>query len=97
MLKEVEQQAADAGGKAVGIQADITRLPDIAAVFASVPAHFGGPPELFVSSAFPTSVFVPTAQMTEEGYDSMFAAVRGTYFALQQAAMWAAELSCRGV
>ncbi|MBD0259364.1 MAG: SDR family oxidoreductase [Cytophagales bacterium] len=84
--KEVEQATGALPGKAVGLRADITQLADLRKAFDAIPAHFGGPPDIFVSSAFSRSVFAPTAFMREEDYDLMFAAVKGHYFALQLAA-----------
>ena len=83
---EVEQAAQQAGGHAVGIQSDLTNLAEIKDLFAYIPHHFGGEVDIYVGNAFATSVFMPTALMNEAAYDSMFAAVKGHYFALQQAA-----------
>jgi 3-oxoacyl-[acyl-carrier protein] reductase len=83
---EVEEAASGFSGKAKGIRADITKLDDIKRVFEYIPQNFGGSPDIFVSNAFSQSIFMPTAFMTEQGYDVMFAAVKGHYFALQQAA-----------
>jgi 3-oxoacyl-[acyl-carrier protein] reductase len=84
--KAVEAEAKAAGGLVVGIQADITKLDDLKRLFEYVPNTFGGQTDIYIANAFPNAIFAPTAMMTEEGYDSMFAAVKGNYFALQQAA-----------
>jgi 3-oxoacyl-[acyl-carrier protein] reductase len=82
----VEAAVKEAGGHAVGIQSDLTNLAEIKDLFAYIPQHFGGEVDIYVGNAFATSVFMPTALMNEAAYDSMFAAVKGHYFALQQAA-----------
>lgn len=85
-VQEVEAAVKKAGGHAVGIQSDLTNLAEIKELFAYIPHHFGGEVDIYVGNAFATSVFMPTALMSEAAYDSMFAAVKGHYFALQQAA-----------
>ena len=84
--QEVEATAKQAGGLAVGIQSDLTKLNDIKALFEYIPTNFGAAVDIYVGNAFTTSIFMPTALMGEAAYDSMFAAVKGHYFALQQAA-----------
>ena len=84
--QEVEAAVKQAGGLAVGIQSDLTKLDDIKALFAYIPTNFGAAADIYVGNAFATSIFMPTALMSEAAYDSMFAAVKGHYFALQQAA-----------
>lgn len=84
--QEVAAAVKEAGGHAVGIQSDLTNLAEIKELFAYIPHHFGGEVDIYVGNAFATSVFMPTAFMSEADYDSMFAAVKGHYFALQQAA-----------
>ena len=84
--QEVAAAVKEAGGHAVGIQSDLTNLAEIKELFAYIPQHFGGEVDIYVGNAFATSVFMPTAFMSEADYDSMFAAVKGHYFALQQAA-----------
>jgi 3-oxoacyl-[acyl-carrier protein] reductase len=89
--KEVEQLAEEQGGAARGVQADLTDRAAMQRVFDYIPEQFGGQPDIYIGSAFATSVFMPTALMPEEGFDSMFAAVKGHYFALQLAAQRIAD------
>jgi 3-oxoacyl-[acyl-carrier protein] reductase len=89
--KEVEAAAKGMEGMARGIKADMTNLDDIKTLFEFIPKNFGGQADYYIGSAFPTSVFAPTHMMSVDGYDSMFNAVRGHYFALQQAANHLAE------
>jgi 3-oxoacyl-[acyl-carrier protein] reductase len=84
--KEVEAESQAFGGHILGIQSDLTKLEDISRAFEIVPQRFGGDIDIYVGSAFPTAAFRPTTEMTEADYDRMFAAVKGHYFALQQAA-----------
>jgi 3-oxoacyl-[acyl-carrier protein] reductase len=88
---EKEAIATEAEAKKINpyikaLKADIGNREEMNTVFDFVPTHFGGQPDIFIAVAFPRSVFMPTAMMTEEGYDSMFSAVRGYYFTLQKAA-----------
>lgn len=88
---EKEANATEAEAKKINsyikaLKADIGNRDEMNKVFDFVPTNFGGQPDIFIAVAFPRSVFMPTAMMTEEGYDSMFNAVRGYYFTLQKAA-----------
>ncbi len=82
---EVVSQLRTQGRKAIALPADITRPGVFARLFEEVKAEFGRI-DVFVANAFATSVFAPTTAMTEADYDRMFAATKGHYFALQQAA-----------
>lgn len=68
------------------MQADATKAEAMKSVFEFLPKNFGGEADIYIANAFSEAVFVPTEFMTEDGYDRMFAAVKGHYFALQQAA-----------
>ncbi|WP_425144762.1 SDR family NAD(P)-dependent oxidoreductase [Deinococcus sp.] len=85
--RAVEAEVREMGGQALGVQADLSVLADLQRLFAVIPERFGGRPDAYIGNAFPAAVFMPTAIMTENGYDGLFAAVRGHYFALQQAAL----------
>jgi 3-oxoacyl-[acyl-carrier protein] reductase len=89
--KQVEQLARERGGVALGIQADFSSPSEMRRVFEYIPQNFGGQPAIYIGSAFASSIFMPTAMMDEASYDSMFAAVKGHYFALQQAASQIAD------
>lgn len=52
--------------------------------------HFGKF-DILVNNAAGVNVFKPTAEMTEEEYNSMFDITRGVYFALQEAARHLAD------
>jgi 3-oxoacyl-[acyl-carrier protein] reductase len=84
--KAVQAEAQAKGGAVMGIQVDITKLEDLKRLFEYVPSNFSGETDIYIGNAFPAAVFAPTAMMPEQGFDGMFAAVKGNYFALQQAA-----------
>jgi 3-oxoacyl-[acyl-carrier protein] reductase len=68
------------------LRSDLSNLLDTENSFTWATEQLGGKIQLLVINAFPPPVFMPTEVMDEHGYDAMFAATRGTYFALQQAA-----------
>lgn len=87
---EAEANATEAEAKKIqpfvmAMKANITNKEEMSNVFDYVPTNFGGKPDIYIAVAFPPAVFMPTAMMTEEGYDGMFNAVRGQYFAMQKA------------
>lgn len=84
--KVTETEAKKFSPYIIGMQADITKRKDMNMVFDYVPENFGGALDIYIGVAFSQSIFMPTAMMTEEGYDSMFAAVKGHFFSLQKAA-----------
>ncbi len=92
VANEAEAKATEAAAKEItpyvmAMRADISIPKEMSDAFDYVPANFGGKPDIYIGVAFPTTVFMPTAFMTEDGFDSMFNAVRGHYFALQKAAL----------
>jgi len=70
----------------MAMKADITNKAEMNKAFDFIVANFGGQPDIYIGVAFPPAAFMPTAMMTEEGFDGMFKAVRGHYFAMQKAA-----------
>ncbi|MCL6750968.1 SDR family oxidoreductase, partial [Nostoc sp. CCCryo 231-06] len=58
---------------------------DVRSLFEKTIAHFGKV-DILVNNAAGVNIFKPTAEMTEEEYNSMFDITRGVYFGLQQAA-----------
>ena len=83
--KEVVQAIAAAGSKATAIQVDVRRLADVRSLFETAIAEFGKV-DILVNNAAGKNIFKPTAEMTEDDYNSMFDITRGVYFTLQQAA-----------
>lgn len=89
--KATEQAAKQVNPYIMAMQADATQIDAMKNVFEFLPKNFGGEADIYIANAFSEAVFAPTAMMSEEGYDSMFAAVKGHYFALQQAALHVRE------
>lgn len=73
------------GSEAIAIQVDMRKVADVRSLFQKTLAHFGKL-DILVNNAAGKNLFKPTAEMTEEEYDSMFDITRGVYFALQEAA-----------
>jgi 3-oxoacyl-[acyl-carrier protein] reductase len=74
-----------AGGKALAVQADVSRLTDIERLFDQAQQAFGAP-DVVVASAG-TGHFAPHALVAEADYDRVFDLnAKGTFFVLQQAA-----------
>lgn len=82
---EVVQAIASAGSKATAIQVDMRKLEDVRSLFQKTIAQFGKV-DILVNNAAGKNIFKPTAEMTEDEYNSMFDITRGVYFGLQQAA-----------
>ena len=83
--EEVVGVIAGGGSEAVALQADVRDLASVRALFDQTITRFGGF-DILVNNAAGVNVFKPTAEMTEEDYDTMFQITRGVYFALQEAA-----------
>jgi 3-oxoacyl-[acyl-carrier protein] reductase len=74
-----------AGSEAIAIQTDVRKLEEIRNLFDKAIAQFGKV-DILVNNAAGKNIFKPTADMTEDEYNSMFDITRGVYFTLQQAA-----------
>lgn len=74
-----------AGSKATAIQVDVRKLEDVRSLFEKTIEQFGKV-DILVNNAAGKNIFKPTAEMTEDDYNSMFDITRGVYFTLQQAA-----------
>jgi 3-oxoacyl-[acyl-carrier protein] reductase len=83
--EEVVQAIAAAGSKATAIQVDVRKLEEVRSLFEQAIAQFGKV-DILVNNAAGKNIFKPTAEMTEDEYNSMFDITRGVYFTLQQAA-----------
>ncbi|MBW4639498.1 MAG: glucose 1-dehydrogenase [Gloeocapsa sp. UFS-A4-WI-NPMV-4B04] len=83
--EEVVRSIESTGSKAIAIQVDVRQLEDVRALFEQAIKQFGKV-DILVNNAAGKNIFKPTADMTEDEYDSMFNITRGVYFALQQAA-----------
>jgi 3-oxoacyl-[acyl-carrier protein] reductase len=83
--EEVVRAIESSGSKAIAIQVDVRKLEDVRALFERAIAQFGKV-DILVNNAAGKNIFMPTADMTEADYNSMFDITRGVYFTLQQAA-----------
>lgn len=79
------QIEANGEGEAATFQTDVRNLDSVRQLFDDVIEHFGRL-DILVNNAAGRNIFKPTAELTEEDYDSMFDITRGVYFALQEAA-----------
>lgn len=61
------------------------QLEDVRSLFEQAIKQFGKV-DILINNAAGKNIFKPTADMTEDDYNSMFNITRGVYFALQQAA-----------
>lgn len=83
--EEVARGIEAGGSRAVAERLDVRDLADVRRLFADVIGRYGRL-DILVNNAAGTNVFKPTAEMTEQEYDSMFGVTRGAYFAMQEAA-----------
>lgn len=78
------------GGKAIAVQADVSKVADIQRLFEQTLEHFGQV-DILVNNAG-TTFYKPIAEVTEADFDKIFATnVKGTFFACQQAAQHLAD------
>lgn len=83
--QEVVETIVARGGQALALQADISKLSEIRRLFQEAEDHFG-PLDILINNAG-IGFLRPTAEMTEEEFDRLFALnTKGTFFALQEAA-----------
>jgi 3-oxoacyl-[acyl-carrier protein] reductase len=76
--------AGELSGEARHLRADVTRLPDIEAVFALAEREFGGVDGLVTCAGIITTS--PSLEVTVEEWDRVFAVnARGTFFTIQAA------------
>lgn len=74
------------GGEAVAIRADISRVAEVERLFSEALAAFGRLDVLVNNAGI--MITKPIGEFTEEEFDRMFAVnVKGTFFAIQQAAL----------
>ncbi|MBI4784081.1 MAG: SDR family oxidoreductase [Oscillatoriophycideae cyanobacterium NC_groundwater_1537_Pr4_S-0.65um_50_18] len=83
--EEVVSAIKASGSEAIALQVDVRNLEDIRQLFQKTISHFGKV-DILVNNAAGKNIFKPTADMTEDEYNSMFDITRGVYFALQEAA-----------
>ncbi|MCH5584541.1 SDR family oxidoreductase [Shimazuella sp. AN120528] len=88
--EEVVAQIKSIGSDAIAVKADISNLTDIKDLFYQTLSTFGML-DILINNAG-TMITKPLVLMTEEEFDKQFSInVKGTYFAIQQAAMFMNE------
>ncbi len=79
-----------AGGRALAVKADVSKVAEVKNLFDAALSHFGGL-DILVNNAG-VILYKLLADTTEEEFDRLFAInVKGTYFACQQAAKQMAD------
>ncbi len=73
------------GGKAVAIQADISKVEDVRRLFKEAQDRFGRI-DIVVNNAGILPPVASVADETEQTFDAVFGLLRGTYFSMQEAA-----------
>ncbi|MCP5327676.1 MAG: glucose 1-dehydrogenase [Sinobacteraceae bacterium] len=73
------------GGRAIAIQADISRIEDVRRLYAEVQQQFGRI-DIVVNNAGILPPVVPVEKETEATWDAVFGLLKGTYFSMQEAA-----------
>ncbi|MCC6171112.1 MAG: glucose 1-dehydrogenase [Gammaproteobacteria bacterium] len=83
------QEAVDAieaqGGKAIAIQADISKVEDVRRLYAEVQQKLGRI-DIVVNNAGILPPVMPVEKETEATWDAVFGLLKGTYFSMQEAA-----------
>ncbi|GAA6614481.1 SDR family oxidoreductase [Scytonema sp. NUACC26] len=88
--EEVVSAIEASGSEAIAVQVNVREIEDVRSLFRKTLNRFGKL-DILVNNAAGTNIFQPTAEMTEEEYNSMFDITRGVYFALQEAAKHMAD------
>ena len=82
---EVAQAITKAGGKAIAVQADVSKPADIKRLFAETEKAFGKPAIVVANAGIYASKAI--ADSTEEDFDNIFSVnARGAFFTLREAA-----------
>lgn len=88
--EEVVSAIKETGSDAIALQVDMRKIEDVSNLFQKTLARFGKL-DILVNNAAGKNIFKPTAEMTEDEYNSMFDITRGVYFSLQEAAHYMAD------
>ena len=83
--RETANRIIDRGGKAIAIQADVSKPQDVRRLFDEA-QKFNGPPDIVVANA---GIFLkkPLAESTEEDYENVFNTnTKGVFLTLREAA-----------
>ncbi len=83
--REVVSGIKATGGRAIAIQADVSKRAEIRRLFDQAEAAFGEPDIVVANAA--TAIIKPLVEATEEDYDRVFDTnAKGVFFILQEAA-----------
>src|SRR5258706_5090329 len=85
-LNEKTLQAAKGtlGAGSLAIRADVSKLPDLDTMFATIGREFGHLDCLFVNAGY--SEFLPFDEVTEQSFDKVIGSnLKGAYFTIQKA------------
>ena len=78
------QEIEDIGGKAIAIQANVTKVPEVRRLFKEAIEHFGRLDIVMSNSG--SEIFKPEEDVTEEDYDRIFGLnTRAQFFVAQEA------------
>ncbi len=88
--QQVVQGIETSGGRAIAIQADISRVAEVRRLYAQIKQTLGRL-DIVVNNAGILPPPVPVADETEQTFDAVFALVKGTYFSMQEAARQVAD------
>lgn len=88
--QEVVEKIKSQASEAIALQLNVKEIASVGNLFKQTLEHFGKV-DILVNNAAGKNIFKPTAQITEEEYNSMFDITRGVYFALQEAAKHLAD------
>ena len=83
--QETVAAIAAQGGKAVAIQADISKVEDVRRLYRESQEKFGRI-DIVVNNAGILPPVVTVADESEQNFDAVFGLLRGTYFSMQEAA-----------
>ena len=90
MAGEVVAEIEKAGGRALAVQADVSKVADVQRLFDQAIGHFGKLDILINNAGI--IIHKPLAETTEEEFDQIMGInAKGTFFACQQAARRMAE------
>lgn len=87
LVREIQEEGV---GQATAVQCDAGDLTQVRRTFRDTLDQYGKLDIVVIVTAGKIS-YQPTAQLSEDEYDAMFDVVKGTYFALQEAAQHIAE------
>lgn len=90
-IDDTVAEAAASGAEAIGVEADVSRVPEIERLFQAALERFGRI-DVAVANAGIEKVNIPVVEVTEEDFDLLFRInTKGPYFVMQAAARHIAD------